>query len=180
MSAGVQRIVEWDVRVSRALERRRHHRVVTVLAQALSWSGAGGVWAALAVTLAVLLELNVEVLPRQLEFLHAMATALVALLVGGVLKRVVKRPRPFASSHGLTRAIWAPGAHHSFPSTHAATSVALAVALLIVGHPLAVWAALWAVGVSCSRVWLGVHFASDVAAGGLLGVLCGLLIRFAP
>ncbi len=172
----VDRVIEWDVKVSRALEARRGWRPVTWLSHALSWSGAGGVWAALAVTLFVFEQRGLEVLPRQLEFLRAMATALVALSIGGVIKRVVKRARPFATSHGITRAIWAPGPQHSFPSTHAATSVALAAALLLIGHPLALMASVWAAGVAFSRVWLGVHFASDVAAGSLLGGACGALI----
>lgn len=172
----VDRIVAWDVKISQALQARRVWRPVTLLSHVLSWSGAGGVWAALAISLFVLEQRGVEVLPRQLEFLRAMATALVALIIGGVIKRVVKRSRPFAGSHGITNAIWAPGPQHSFPSTHAATSVALAMALLLLGHPLALVVTAWAVGVVFSRVWLGVHFASDVAAGSLLGVACGALI----
>ena len=57
----------------------------------------------------------------------------------------------------------------------AATSVALAVALFVIAHPLAPLVALWAIGVSFSRVWLGVHFASDVICGAVLGVAFGLV-----
>ncbi|MGV3622181.1 MAG: phosphatase PAP2 family protein [Archangium sp.] len=172
----MQRVVNWDVRISKALEARRRHRVITWVCIALSWSGAGGVWAALAISLFALLQFEVTVMPRQLGFLRAMTTALVALIIGSVLKRVVKRSRPFASTHGISRGIWAPGEHHSFPSTHAATSVALAVALLIIGHPLAWPVSAWAAGVVFSRVWLGVHFPSDVAAGSLLGIACAPLV----
>lgn len=178
MSRRMQRVVAWDVRISKALEARRRHRVITWVCVALSWSGAGGVWAALSIGLWGLLQFDVSVMPRQLDFLRAMATALVALIIGSVVKRVVKRSRPFASTHGITRGIWAPGEHHSFPSTHAATSVALAVALVLIGHPLAWVVSAWAAGVVFSRVWLGVHFPSDVAAGSLLGVLCGALVSF--
>ena len=46
---------------------------------------------------------------------------------------------------------------------------------MMMGHPFAPFAALWAVGVSFSRVWLGVHFASDVLGGAVLGAIVGLL-----
>ena len=142
---------------------------------ALSWSGSGGIWFALAGALLVADQEGVVLIPRQQHFELAMLSALAALGIGGIIKRVAGRRRPFATEQGITAAIWAPGPRRSFPSTHAATSVALAVALFCVGHPLAPVVALWACGVSFSRVWLGVHFPSDVLLGAALGSALGLL-----
>lgn len=167
-------IADWDTRVSLALQARRS-TVPNVLFSAFSWSGAGGVWFALAGVLWLASINKVELLPRQVHFLLAMSAALAALLVGGVIKRIAARRRPFATERGITRAIWAPGPARSFPSTHAATSIALAVALVMISHPLASVVALWAICVSFSRVWLGVHFASDVICGAALGVAFGLI-----
>jgi undecaprenyl-diphosphatase len=167
-------IEAWDTKVSLALQARRS-AVPNAFFSAFSWSGAGGVWFALAGVLWLASVNQVELFPRQVHFLVAMLAALAALLVGGVIKRIAARRRPFAAERGITRAIWAPGPARSFPSTHAATSIALAVALFMIAHPLAPLVALWALGVSFSRVWLGVHFASDVICGAVLGVGFGLI-----
>jgi undecaprenyl-diphosphatase len=62
----------------------------------------------------------------------------------------------------------------SFPSGHAATAFAAAVAVALVyprlGRPLLALAVVIAV----SRVYLGVHYVLDVAVGTLLGIAVGI------
>ncbi|MFT3706393.1 MAG: phosphatase PAP2 family protein [Archangium sp.] len=170
----LQRVAQWDVKVSLALQARRT-AVLNFVAQALSWSGAGGVWFGIGGGLYVLHRRGVDLVPETPLFLSSMFGSFVVLLVGGVLKSATKRRRPFMTDTGITAAIWAPGKARSFPSTHAATSMLLAAALLITGHPFGPAVLAWAIGVTFSRVWLGVHFASDVIAGTLLGVAFGFV-----
>lgn len=98
------------------------------------------------------------------------------------LKRIVGRPRPY-----ITRALSSRSSHHpapgdrytSFPSGHATLSAALVTSWGL-SHPR--WyivgpGVLWAVGVSLSRLRLGVHYPSDVAAGMVLGVGVGMLVH---
>ncbi len=89
-----------------------------------------------------------------------------------VIKFAIRRPRP-AGEFGE---IYRRSDPHSFPSGHAARSVLLAV--LVVGWGpswLAVILVLWAPLVSLARVALGLHFPTDVLAGGLLGLVTGLV-----
>ena len=93
-----------------------------------------------------------------------------AAVIEFVAKLAFARPRPD---------LWDSGWHavgYSFPSGHAMSSTALAVALasLAWGTRWRWWAvgggALFALGVGVSRVYLGVHYPSDVLAGWCAGL----------
>jgi undecaprenyl-diphosphatase len=114
------------------------------------------------------------------------AAALGALAIGAAsavsnlaIKPLARRRRPAyadADRAPVSRRVRRP-ASASFPSGHAASAVAFASA---VGEtapgtwiPLHVAAAL----VGYSRVHTGVHYPSDVAAGAVVGALCGWSVR---
>ena len=94
------------------------------------------------------------------------ATALVAgsYAISTSTKLVVRRPRPDLAD---LPPLMATHTKLSFPSSHAVTSFAAARAF---GVPL-LWAA--AVPMALSRLYLGVHYPSDVAAGAALGTVLG-------
>lgn len=96
----------------------------------------------------------------------------LASLITGVLKETVERLRPPLGMTDLTALGSLPGSH-SFPSGHAATAFAAAVALAILVPRLRVAAIALAALVAISRVYLGVHYWFDVIAGAALGCLVG-------
>jgi undecaprenyl-diphosphatase len=130
---------------------------------------AGLVWIALAVVLSLLRR-------RALLTVTALTAACVwtADLLTIVLKPLVDRPRPsdtIADADPLLGGTLG----SSFPSGHAATSFAGAVVLAYLfrrGLPLLL---LLAAAIAYSRVYLGVHYPSDVLAGAALGAAVALL-----
>jgi len=109
---------------------------------------------------------------------HRMAALMAAGAVGLalvvlVIKFTIKRRRP----EGKWGAIYRNTDPHSFPSGHAARTALLAVIALAIG-PLwfGLLLAIWAPLVSLARVWMGVHYLSDVVVGILLGVLAGVVV----
>ena len=86
-----------------------------------------------------------------------------------LLKNVIKRDRP-ASSIQTYEAWIQPSDQFSFPSGHTAAAFVFA-SLVTFYYPLfAAPAFLWAGMIGASRVLLGVHYPSDIAAGALLGL----------
>ena len=103
------------------------------------------------------------------------ATALASLAATYVVQQHVKprfrRVRPFVNREARVVGIRPPD--HSFPSGHTASSFAAATALAFYYPKAAPLAYTVATGVGLSRVHLGVHFPSDAAVGGVIGIGIG-------
>lgn len=98
---------------------------------------------------------------------------LLTWLVGDyVLKEAFARPRPFEVFPAV-KLLLPPPPDHSFPSTHAATSVAAAAVLWAAAlRPwMRVAALTLALLIGFSRVYVGVHYPLDVLGGAAFGLL---------
>ncbi len=112
--------------------------------------------------------------------LRVFAAILVIGLLFGVMvvddvKDIVQRPRPAGAEAQLIT-----HGSYSFPSGHA-LCIFLAAAILgaFFGWRYRLIGYLLAFAVSLSRLYLGVHYPSDVLAGAILGTLMGEILVFA-
>ena len=106
----------------------------------------------------------------------AMAFALVLdlLCCNVLLKPLVARARPFHLNPAVALLV-PPPADYSFPSGHTAVSFAAVGALKASGSRLWKPAFVLAVLIAFSRLYLYVHWPSDVLFGALLGIVLGFL-----
>jgi membrane-associated phospholipid phosphatase len=105
-----------------------------------------------------------------------LAVGTASMLVNGLGKSAVRRPRPLMSTVPRTRQLRRLPHSTSFPSGHAASAWAFAVASSS-EFPT------WRVGlfplaglVAVSRVYVGVHYPLDVIAGSVVGAVVGVLV----
>lgn len=100
---------------------------------------------------------------------RAVGTVAGAYASNTLLKLLLRRARP--ALPGL-EPLASTVTELSFPSAHAATSFAGARSYVRLGLPAGPLYGL-AVGLSLSRLYLGVHYPSDVLAGAALGMMAG-------
>ena len=96
-----------------------------------------------------------------------------------VVKAVVAQPRP--TTDGLTHLLHISPATLSYPSGHVVFAAALVTALALAFHGIPravviVVGALFVLAVGWSRLYVGVHYGTDVVGGILNGVAGALLI----
>jgi len=102
----------------------------------------------------------------------ACALALDLLACNVIVKPLVGRIRPFAVNTAVTLLVSAP-MDASFPSGHTAASFAAVFALWTCGSRLWRPAAVLAVVIALSRLYLYVHWPTDVLGGAVLGAIVG-------
>ena len=102
-------------------------------------------------------------------------------LVDGIIKQLAERWRPsndptFKYMVQVVDDIRLKG--YSFCSAHAANTMSLAVffSLLIRSKLLTITLVIWSLINCCTRLYLGVHYPSDILCGMIIGIIVGILV----
>ena len=136
---------------------------------------------------------------RRIGIIAGSSIALVALITNVFIKNIVARTRPYEAVEGLVNLI-EKQKDYSFPSGHTGASFAVAGALIIIailGLPIvaesgrlsktkmtlaynlcAVTALIYALIIAYSRLYVGVHYPTDVLGGLILGIVTSIAAYF--
>lgn len=104
---------------------------------------------------------------------------LISLELGSIasnymLKPLFMRPRPYEGLM-IDLLIPAPGGY-SFPSGHTTSSFAAASALVMAGNPAGIPALILAALIAFSRMYLYVHYPTDILGGVVVGTVCSAAV----
>lgn len=160
-------IANRDHRLMRAINSWRAPGWVRLWMIASTRGGDGSLWAALAVLVVIF---GGET--AWTAVLTCSTAAFIGFLLFQILKRTTCRKRPCA----IAEHCWAtllPPDQFSFPSGHTITAFAITVPLGIFYPSLMPLLMFLALSIAISRIMLGMHFLSDVIAGGLIGAALG-------
>lgn len=143
----------------------------TVMPWITAWGNYGALWLFLGFALLVFPK------TRKAGFLVILSVAITAFVGNLVIKPIIGRIRPF---EGVMIELLIPMPHGlSFPSGHSATSFAAAVVLYrVLGWKWGIPSLIAATLVAFSRMYLYVHYFTDVFAGAVLGIAVSFLLLF--
>ena len=166
----METILQWDGGILLWIQETLRTDWLTPVMKAVTFLGdSGWFWIVLALALCCFR-------PTRRAGVAAAIALLLSLLVNNIcLKPLIDRIRPYELVEGLICLVSSPG-DASFPSGHAGASFAAAAAMFPYlrrrwGVCLLVLAGL----IALSRLYVGVHFPTDVAAGVLIGLLLGFI-----
>jgi undecaprenyl-diphosphatase len=152
-----------ELRFCRYLNRSSSSTIVRQVFRAVSWLGDGWIWYALLLALPLIYGAQ-----GGLAAFHVGVTALVGVALYKLVKTRAVRERPYIT-HSAIQCVSVPLDRYSFPSGH--TMHAISFTLLVAAYFPAWTGALAGLAflIALSRVVLGLHYPTDVAAGALLG-----------
>ena len=147
------------------------------------WASDKLFWGPFYIFIAALLILHYQKRSIPIFLSIGVLIAMADQIASHLIKQIVKRPRPSHEEalEGLIHLSKAgPGGHYGFVSSHAANAFALASFLFFILPKKFNWLkwilGSWALLVSYSRIYNGVHYPGDVLVAALIGMLLGFLI----
>ncbi|MGW4301999.1 phosphatase PAP2 family protein [Streptomyces sp. NPDC004376] len=116
-----------------------------------------------------------EAAPGVAALVWAPLAAALAVVVNAPIRNFVERPRPFVDHQGLDVLI-AGKSDFSFCSDHATITMAMAVGLFVANRRFGMAGIALALLEGFCRVYMGVHYPTDVIGGFALGTAVALLL----
>lgn len=162
------RIKKLDYRVLENISRIHRPKLNRIMVTASRLGNAGIVW------WAVCLPFLINQRWRYTGLTIIFSLGLTSLMGEGIIKHAVKRVRPCHSLEDDEQLIKKPK-YYSFPSGHTASSFSVVSVVIFSQCPFYVIVPIFLVAsiIGFSRVYLRVHYLTDVVVGFFLGIVCG-------
>lgn len=165
---------EFELRILDWIQENLRSGFLDPIFRAITHLGDAGIfWIALAVVFLIFRK------TRPLGIAMGIALILDLILCNGIVKPLVDRIRPYALKETLDGVTGYPlinaPSDASFPSGHTAASFACVFALLFKKSRLWIPALVLSAMIAFSRLYLYVHFPTDILGGILLGLIAGYL-----
>jgi undecaprenyl-diphosphatase len=169
MTKFLDHVYDLECRIFRSINRHFDRKFLNLYFRYITHIG-GATFSILTVILAILL------FPQDWR-MTAVASA-CALTIShipvAIMKRLYPRQRPYLILNE-TKVLQNPLKDHSFPSGHTTAVFSVVVPFLLAFPHLSFLLLPLAISVALSRIYLGLHYPSDVLAGCLLGTTVGIL-----
>ncbi len=164
----LERIKAWDNRVLTKISSK-HTKKLDRLMVIITTSGNNGyIWFALSIPLLLISK-------YRLVGYTMILSMLISGLTGEItIKHIVGRIRPCSRDFAKDLLIKHP-AHYSFPSGHTTASFAVTTVMFIMMPTLFLPVLFYACLIGFSRMYVLVHYPTDVIAGVFLGIICGIV-----
>lgn len=105
------------------------------------------------------------------------AVFLSRLVIAEIIKRLYHHGRPYVILETAKKLISENHNYQSFPSGHAAIFFAIAMVVYFYNKKLGIWFFISAIIIGVARIFVGVHWPSDILAGAVIGIISGVLVR---
>ncbi len=167
-----QWLTEWDLGIDNWI-LSWHNPVTDAIFTVITRLGDEGIlWIALAIVFLCFKK------TRKIGITMGLGLIITTLLGNEIIKKIVERPRPFATEGALLQGdqllVPEPG-QFSFPSGHTGSSFAAAVSIFMYDKRFGIPALVMAALIGFSRLYVYVHFPTDVIAGTILGTVSALI-----
>lgn len=163
----IEAITAWDFSVLNFIQEHFQCAFLDAVMPIITMLGDAGIfWIAVALVLLFTKKY------RQCGLMIGVALVLGLIFGNGILKNAVARTRPYdiVEFNLLVEALH----DYSFPSGHTLACFEAATVLMIRDKRLGIPALVIAVAVAISRIYLFVHYPTDVIAGCILGIIFGI------